>query len=380
MAVFIKKNNNFDNLKSTSFPLEIDLSNLIIHNPEVFPIYNYSEEGTKWIPVSVEMRLETGELDIFGIDYVGGLYIIESKLFQNHEKKTVRQQVIDYCFALRKLKERKNGWNEFCDKIATANKSKEAKLYNFHNKTLEEIVKNSVPPDHLENCLNGIKNNFEKGNYTLVVAMDRIPNNLRISIDGHNEMEVEHRVPTFALIINEFQTLSDEKIVVTSTYPYDLAEIKRKKSRIRGEENDEVSFKKHLNKSNLSDEQRKIFDEFAEEIKKLATDVTYGTATTPSLLPHFDTVAGGDRSPLGLGSDGNLRFKLDALYEYVKNAGTGQNTKESDSWQKKIKTIPELERFYNKRGWNSYLKPEEWMPVYKELIKILKELILENHN
>ena len=120
--------------------------------------------------------------------------------------------------------------------------------------------------------------------------------------------------------------------------------------------------------------------EFAEEIKKLATDVTYGTATTPSLLPHFDTVAGGDRSPLGLGSDGNLRFKLDALYEYVKNAGTGQNTKESDSWQKKIKTIPELERFYNKRGWNSYLKPEEWMPVYKELIKILKELILENHN
>ena len=82
MGVLIKKNDKFDDLQSTSFPLELDLSKLIIYNPEVFPIRNYSEEGEKWFPVSVEVGLETGELDILGIDDAGGIYIIESKLFQ----------------------------------------------------------------------------------------------------------------------------------------------------------------------------------------------------------------------------------------------------------------------------------------------------------
>ena len=73
MGVLIKKNDKFDDLQSTSFPLELDLSKLIIYNPEVFPIRNYSEEGEKWFPVSVEVGLETGELDILGIDDAGGM-------------------------------------------------------------------------------------------------------------------------------------------------------------------------------------------------------------------------------------------------------------------------------------------------------------------
>ena len=81
MSVFIKDKDGFGHLQSTSFPHEIDLSNLIINNPEIFPITNYSEEGTKWIPISVEVKLETGELDILGIDDAGGIYIIESKLY-----------------------------------------------------------------------------------------------------------------------------------------------------------------------------------------------------------------------------------------------------------------------------------------------------------
>ena len=136
MSVFIKNDDGYGDLRLVHFPHEIDLSNLIINNPEIFPITNYSEEGTKWIPIAVEVKLETGELDILGIDDAGDIYIIESKLFRNEDKKTVRQQVTDYCHALLKLKEQPTGWEKFCDKIKIANKSKEAESYVFHNKNL----------------------------------------------------------------------------------------------------------------------------------------------------------------------------------------------------------------------------------------------------
>ena len=375
MSIFIKNKDGFGDLRPTSFPLEIDLSNLIIDNPEIFPITKCTEEGTKWIPISVEVKLETGELDILGIDDAGGIYIIESKLYRNEEKKTVRQQVTDYYYALLKLKEQPTGWEKFCDKIKTANKSKEAEPYVFHNKNLEDVIKEHVEED-FERCLSGIKNSFEKGKYTLVVAMDRIPKKLRTSIDGQNEIDAKNRIPTFALEINEFETTTSEKIVTTSTYPYDLAEIKQRKPATRGEDSDKDTFQKYFEKTKLTDEQRRKFNEVRKVIEKPAREIFYGAnPNNPIIYPYYDTVADGDRAPVSLGSDGCFQFKLDALYGYVKNAGPSQETKESELWKEQILSIPELKKFYGKRGWNSYLKPEEWMPVHKEIIKILKVLI-----
>ena len=60
----------------------------------------------------------------------------------------------------------------------------------------------------------------------------------------------------------------------------------------------------------------------------------------------------------------------------MNNAGPKINTKESDTWKEKISTIPELKKIYDKTGkWSRYNKPEEWMPVHKEIIKIIKDLI-----
>ena len=76
---------------------EREFSNLLIQNPEIFPKKWYEPEGSDWIPISVEVNLDTGFLDILGIDDAGGIYIIESKLDSNSSgKRTVRQQVADY--------------------------------------------------------------------------------------------------------------------------------------------------------------------------------------------------------------------------------------------------------------------------------------------
>ena len=103
MGTYIKKNNKYERKEPKEFTgddAEREFSNLLIHNPEIFPDKWY-EPASKWIPISVEMKLDTGYLDILGIDDGGAIYIIESKLGKNHEiKRTVRQQVADYYYAL----------------------------------------------------------------------------------------------------------------------------------------------------------------------------------------------------------------------------------------------------------------------------------------
>jgi len=78
---------------------------------------------------------------------------------------------------------------------------------------------------------------------------------------------------------------------------------------------------------------------------------------------------------LSLGSDGNLRMHFEALYDYVNRTGTDQNIKEEEIWKEKFLKVPELEKIYDKGKWNRYLKPEDWMPVQKEITKILKEIL-----
>ena len=78
---------------------------------------------------------------------------------------------------------------------------------------------------------------------------------------------------------------------------------------------------------------------------------------------------------MSLGSDGNLRIKFEALFDYVNRTGTDQNIKEEEIWKEKFLKVPELEKIYAKGKWSRYLKPEDWMPVQKEIVKILKELL-----
>ena len=125
---------------------EREFSNLLIRNPEIFPKKWYEPEGSDWIPISVEVNLDTGFLDILGIDDAGGIYIIESKLDSNSSgKRTVRQQVTEYTYALLELAKKTNGWEKFCDKIKTANEGEICKEQNyvFRNQNLEEIIENN---------------------------------------------------------------------------------------------------------------------------------------------------------------------------------------------------------------------------------------------
>ena len=388
MSVFIKKDDGFEEPVPTIFEKEEVFGNLIIDNPEIFPIGKFTRSGSEWKPIAVEMEVGNGlgRLDVLGIDNEGCIYIIENKLHKNSQKKTLRQQGTDYAFGLRDLKERHDGWERFKKRIERANKSKYAKGKKFHNQSLEEIIKKFEEFDSVEDyqrCLNEVKNNFEQGNYTLVVAMDRIPPGLRTSIAGHNGIDVKHEVPLFALEVNQFETTKGE-IIVASTYPYDLEGLVGKGGdKNRRGENDIESFQKYYEEKTqpgFEEDERKKFDEFRQEIEKLAEeDIWYGRSVVPQIYAKFKNIGGGEKYFVQISADGNLRFMFENFLIYIKNAGGGKATKESVLLKEKFETNPALKealwtRWKKSGKWGRYNKPKEWMPVYTEIIKILKEV------
>ena len=279
------------------------------------------------------------------------------------------------------LKEYFDGWKQFCEKIENSNKSKTAEGRSFHNKSLEEIIKENVDADSFDEYWDGVKTNFDAGHYTLVVAMNRIHKPLRIAIDGQNEIDEKHKYPLFALEVNEFDGDSNKTIIVTSTYPFDLDDLKRKKSQSRElYENDEKRFQEQFEDTfSGAEEQRKIFDDFRVELEKIASNTEFNTGATVKILPRFDNFAA-TRSPILLVSNGDFKFQFDKLKEYEHNAGPGRLTNEARELKEKMSMIPEIKKEFDKKPdiVELRIKPEIWLPHQKQMLKIIKEVFVES--
>ena len=107
MSIFIKNNKNFyGSIEAEDFKKEEELGRLMIDHPEIIPVSQFTGYGGSFIPITREMKLETGELDVLGINKEGEIFLIENKLWRNtSDKKKVRSQAADYIFALLNLKE-----------------------------------------------------------------------------------------------------------------------------------------------------------------------------------------------------------------------------------------------------------------------------------
>jgi len=378
LSVFIKDKKKFKRHTAKPFEDEEELGRLIIDHPEIVPVDQFSELGGALIPITREMKLETGELDVLGINKEGEIFLIENKLWRNtSDKKKVRSQAADYIFALLNLKEYFDGWDQFRDLIKKANKYEESKGRSFQDKSLEEIIEKNVGKEDYEYCLKNVKHNFDEGNYTLIVAMDEIPKALRISIDGWNEITPNEKIPAFALEINQFQTNKDT-IAVASTYPYNLEDAKRKKSSRENKNYDAKDFQKSyekVGKPNLTPDQRKVFDKFREEIKKLPSETWYANGRVPELTVKFENIGGGRVRVIDLSPNGKLRFFFESLYR-LDNSSHKEKRTQADALKKKFEIqIPSLYKIWKDTGkWGRYNLPEEWMPDYKKILKILKEV------
>jgi len=85
---------NAQKVNRTSFGLEDRLQQFIQDNPASIPI-DEIKAGLRLLILAREFPTNSGPIDALGIDQEGSVYVIETKLYKNADKRRVLAQAFD---------------------------------------------------------------------------------------------------------------------------------------------------------------------------------------------------------------------------------------------------------------------------------------------
>lgn len=143
------------------------LQEYVFNNPNSLPMGSIKED-TRLLVIGREFQTTSGRIDVLAVDGDGDIYIVETKLYKNPDKRQVVAQLLDYGAAL---------WNG-CSDVAVFIQKVEAtspggsltqRVVDFYEL---EVGEASVFFDN-------IAANLQNGNFKFLVLMDHVPNDLR---------------------------------------------------------------------------------------------------------------------------------------------------------------------------------------------------------
>lgn len=166
MSILIsKKGANAQIVDKAAFKDEAMLQEYIHKNPEAIPMYEL-EEDKKLFVVKREFQTHSGPIDALAVDKDGDIYVVETKLYKNPDKRKVVAQALDYGAALWK---HSTDFNEF---IKILNKE----IINNFNLDFQEKAMDffKIDDDQSESMMDSLRSNLNEGIIKFVILMDSI--------------------------------------------------------------------------------------------------------------------------------------------------------------------------------------------------------------
>ena len=90
IPIIISKDNETRKIEESKFEAETKLQKYIYNNPEILPIEEIEEE-IPFIIAAREVPTNSGPIDAVGLDKNGNIYVIETKLYSNSDKRKIMQ-------------------------------------------------------------------------------------------------------------------------------------------------------------------------------------------------------------------------------------------------------------------------------------------------
>ncbi len=204
MAIIISKNGeDAQKIDETKFGLEDKLQEYVKNNPDIVPIYEISEDS-RLLVIAREFSTNSGPIDALGLDQDGNIYVIETKLYKNPDKRTVLAQALDYGASL---------WRHSGDStnfIAELNKSSQK----YFNVSLNEKLIDFFGIDESVSLAESIAANLTKGNIKFVILMDSVDDRLKDLITYVNQ---NSRFDVYAVEL-EYYKYNEFEIVIPKLY------------------------------------------------------------------------------------------------------------------------------------------------------------------
>jgi len=179
MAIIISKSGKkAERINQSRFDKEDTLQQYIYENPSVIPIYDIKDD-VRTLIIAREYQTSSGPIDALAIDTDGDIYIIETKLYKNTDKRRVITQAVDYGASLWK---NDNDWEEFTNKIEQATRKQ-------FNQSLFERIQDELGLDiaDAQQLWDSVRLNFDSSNFKFVILMDSLDDRLKDLISYFNE-------------------------------------------------------------------------------------------------------------------------------------------------------------------------------------------------
>lgn len=356
MALIISKNGkNAKKIEKSVIDQEDYLQKYIYENPETLPL-NEIKEDIRICILAREVPTNSGPIDAFGIDKDGEIYIIETKLYKNPDKRLVVAQVLDYGASLWKNNTDFDNFINFFEKESTQkfNITLTQRLKDFFQLTDEEI---SI-------LFENLKKNLGDGNFKFVVLMDRLHSQLKdliIFINQNSQFDI------FAVELDYYK-YQDYEILIPKLFG---AEVK-KDINIQGA----AGGRKKWNETEFFNEvNSKLDKKYSESIKKLfdfskqkADQISWGTGISRgSFNPKFNKIS--VRSLYSVFTNGTLQINFGWLNDNDETKRIRTIYGEALIKIKDFSIPKEFTEIYVN------IPVEKWYSHIDEFIKILKEII-----
>ncbi len=356
MSIIIsKKGKDAQRIEASTFDKENYLQQYIYDNPNSIPLYDIKED-IRLLILAREFSTNSGPIDAIGVDRDGEIYLVETKLYKNPDKRTVVAQVLDYGASLWRWS---RDFNEFLSVLSQATEKQfgqtvQEKLKNFFGITDEDMVV----------LLDAVARNLDNGSFKFVVLMDKLESRLKDLIVYVNQ---NSKFDLYAVEL-EYYRHQEYEILIPKIYGAEVKKDIKVSSGTSGIRRkwDEPGFLETLSQQSEPEtvEAVKTLYQFS---KGQANEIKFGTGSTRgSFNAVFSDI--NPRSVYTVSTNGVLSVNFGWLNEDAKS--TTFRDKLKKALEKTGFEIPENYR-------DHYIKyePQDWVPKLNDFMKVIKELI-----
>ncbi len=355
MSLIISKNGrNATKIDRTSFANEDELQGYIYENPDAVPLYEIKEDIRICI-LARELPTQSGPIDAVGVDADGDIYLIETKLYKNQDKRHVVAQVLDYGASL---------WRHFNDStrfIALLEESAQKKFSIGLYEKLSDFF--GIEEKEATVLIENIRDNLDGGKFKFVVLMDQLHDQLKDLILFLNQ---NSKFDVYAVEL-EYYKHQEFEIMIPKLFG---AEVKKSlsvsRSSGRGHWDEESFFEDAASK--LAPEYMKALRDMYECTKKIADTVDWGSGVNNgSFNAKFSNIS--PKSVYSVYSDGRIYFGFNWL------DGSDAAIAVRDALYQELAKIPDLNLPKDYMNSNPGVKIGQWSKRVEEIKRAITTVI-----
>ena len=356
MSIIISQNGKkAQKVDRSEFEKEGYLQNYIHENPESIPVYEIEDDKKLFVMIR-EFRTESGPIDALAIDKDGDIYVVETKLYKNPDKRTVVAQALDYGASLW----RHSNFDEFLAKINNEISSK-------FKVSFEEKIKDffDIDDEQVSLAVESMKRNLQNGNIKFVILMDSVEDRLKdliVYVNQNSQFDI------YAVQM-EYYKFEKYEIMIPKLFGVEV-----KKSVSSGSSGSRI-IKIWTPDEFLLDAKKRLALESYKAVEKLfnfskqnSDDLAVGKGQGKATInPIFNKIS--ERKIYGLDSGGRLGF-------YIEWSLSGAKSEEAkDKLNLISKRINQLGLSVSEGDSRDKNEIGDWMSKVDSIIIALKELI-----